>query len=107
MADRDPVQLAFGTALGLKTKPLSEISQDIGEYHFIFNTIPAPVIREAEIRLMRPDVTIIDIASAPGGVDFTACKSREINARLCPGLPGAYAPKAAAEILLKAVMKSL
>lgn len=107
VADRDPVQLAFGTALGLKTKPLSEISQDIGEYHFIFNTIPAPVIREAEIRLMRPDVTIIDIASAPGGVDFTACKSREINARLCPGLPGAYAPKAAAEILLKAVMKSL
>ena len=90
VADRDPVQLAFGTALGLKTKPLSEISQDIGEYHFIFNTIPAPVIREAEIRLMRPDVTIIDIASAPGGVDFTACKSREINARLCPGLPGAY-----------------
>ena len=107
VADRDAVQLAFGTALGLKTKPLSEISQDIGEYHFIFNTIPAPVIREAEIRLMRPDVTIIDIASAPGGVDFTACKSREINARLCPGLPGAYAPKAAAEILLKAVMKSL
>lgn len=106
-ADRDPIKLATAHAFGLETVPLSELSSQIGQYNFIFNTIPAPILNENLIRSMNPDVTIIDIASAPGGVDFKACECHDRNAKLCLGLPGAYAPKAAAEILSKAILKTL
>jgi len=48
-------------------------------------------------------VVIIDIASAPGGCDYTYCKKKGIHAKLCPGLPGQYAPKTSGEILAKAI----
>ncbi len=56
---------------------------------------------------MNPDVTIVDIASAPGGVDFDFCRQQNIRAKLCPGLPGIYAPQSSAEILFEAIVKSL
>jgi dipicolinate synthase subunit A len=40
---------------------------------------------------------VIDIASAPGGVDFEAAKQLGIAAKLCPGLPGKYSPRSAGE----------
>ncbi|MFR3070454.1 MAG: dipicolinate synthase, partial [Enterocloster sp.] len=48
--------------------------------------------------------TVIDIASAPGGEDFEACKRAGIRAKLCPGLPGRFSPLASAQILRDAVI---
>ena len=93
--------------MGFNTAALSDLSQTIGDYSFIFNTIPALVLNEELIRLMNPEVTIIDIASAPGGVDFEFCKKQRIRAKLCPGLPGIYAPETSGEILFEAIVKCL
>ncbi len=49
------------------------------------------------------EVTIIDIASSPGGVDYSATKEVGINATLCLGLPGKYSPKTSGEILVNAI----
>jgi len=65
------------------------------------------VIEKDLIRSMNPDVTIIDLASAPGGVDFGFCRQQNIRAKLCLGLPGIYAPQSSAEILYEAIVKSL
>ncbi|MDR2753333.1 MAG: dipicolinate synthase [Oscillospiraceae bacterium] len=72
-------------------------------FAYIFNTVPAPVLGEARLRRTQPEVTIIDIATAPGGVDFAAAKTLARNARLCPGLPGQYAPRSAGEHIAQTV----
>jgi dipicolinate synthase subunit A len=66
-------------------------------FMYIFNTAPALVLGEALLEGAAPEATIIDIAAAPGGVDFEAAKQLGLCAKLCPGLPGKYAPRAAGE----------
>lgn len=107
IANRKEAALTLADSMGFDTRALNHISGDIGTYQFIFNTIPANVFEKDLILAMDPNVTIIDIASAPGGVDFDFCKQRNIRAKLCPGLPGIYAPGASAEILFEAIVKCL
>lgn len=107
ITDRKDAKLTLASSMGFDTIALSDLSQNIGEFTYIFNTIPALVLNEDLIRLINPDVTIIDIASAPGGVDFDFCKEQNIRAKLCPGLPGIYAPETSGEILFEAIVKCL
>ena len=107
VADRKESQLVLAGSMGFHTCQLSGLFSDLGKYFYIFNTIPASVFEKDSILLMNPEVTIIDIASAPGGVDFNFCKEQGIRAKLCPGLPGIYGPQASAEILFEAIVKHL
>ncbi|WP_024292347.1 dipicolinate synthase subunit DpsA [Lacrimispora indolis] len=107
VAGRKETQLAAADSMGLHTRPLSDLALGLGDYQFIFNTIPALILEKDLINSMDPDVTIIDIASAPGGVDFDFCRQQNIRAKLCPGLPGIYAPGSSAEILFEAIVKYL
>ncbi|MDR0531369.1 MAG: dipicolinate synthase [Oscillospiraceae bacterium] len=66
-------------------------------FQYVFNTIPAMVLGELMLNALPREAVIIDIASAPGGVDFTVAKQLGIAAKLCPGLPGKYAPRSAGE----------
>lgn len=73
-------------------------------YQFIFNTVPALIADRQFLQEQKSTVTIIDIASAPGGVDYQACKELGITAKNCLSLPGKYAPKTSAYILAESVM---
>ena len=66
-------------------------------FAYIFNTIPALVLGDDLLRNAAPEVTVIDIAAAPGGVDFKLAEELGLCAKLCPGLPGKYAPRASGE----------
>lgn len=66
-------------------------------FSYVFNTIPALVLGEPLLQSAAPEMVIIDIASAPGGVDYGAAKQLGLTAKLCPGLPGKYAPRASGE----------
>ncbi len=107
IAGRKETQLVQAASMGFHARALCDLSPVIGDYEFIFNTIPALIIEKELIQSMNPDVTIVDIASAPGGVDFDFCRQQNIRAKLCPGLPGIYAPQSSAEILFEAIVKSL
>lgn len=86
---------------------LGDFEAQAEAFDFVFNTIPAPVVSEELLARMKPFVTIIDIASAPGGIDFTAAKRLGIQALLCPGLPGKYAPASSAKIIKETIEKIL
>ena len=81
--------------------------EHMGTYDIIFNTVPALVLTEELLRNVRPETVIIDIASRPGGVDFNYCQKKGLHARLCLGLPGKYAPKSAAGILMEVIRKTI
>ena len=72
-------------------------------FSYIFNTIPAPVLGEPLLGAVAPEATIVDIAAAPGGVDFDLAKELGLCAKLCPGLPGKYAPRASGESVAQTV----
>lgn len=86
-----------------KAGSLKEFKALAGEFDFIFNTIPAFVLTEEVLKKMKSCVTIIDIASAPGGVDFQAAQRLGIDAALCPGLPGKYAPLSSARAIKRLI----
>ena len=84
-----------------------ELAMALQESDFIFNTIPAMVLPKALLGYVRRDALILDMASAPGGVDYEACKELGISAALLPGLPGKYAPASSAEILAEKIERTL
>lgn len=84
---------------------LKEFFTCIGEYYFIFNTIPSVILTKDILVHVNPQTRILDIASAPGGVDYAAAKELNIPAILCPGLPGKYAPLSSAQAILRCIEK--
>jgi len=100
---RRPEHLARITELNLIPVPFAGMSHYLGEADVIFNTIPVPVLTGAVLDKVPPGALIIDLASAPGGVDFQRAANIGVKAILAPGLPGKVAPKTAGRILAKVI----
>ena len=100
IAARSSEALAYAEAAGLAVITLPYIKCVIPSCHFIFNTIPALVLTRDCLEYANRNVTILDIASAPGGVDYSYTAEHNLNARLCPSLPGKVAPRTSADILV-------
>ncbi|CUX40460.1 dipicolinate synthase subunit DpsA [Clostridium sp. C105KSO13] len=82
---------------------LEDFKKSAEDFDFIFNTIPALVVLSDTLKVMKPSVTIIDISSAPGGVDYKSAKTLGKSAALCPGLPGKYSPASSAKALRESI----
>ena len=104
---RNDQKLAAAFAFGLEIVNLKDLENITNKFDFIFNTVPELIVGKNLIDLMKKDVVIIDISSAPGGVDFDYCKMLGINANLCLGLPGKFSPETSANILFDAIIKGL
>lgn len=100
VAARSEDDLAYAQAAGYSTVFLNNMKELLPSFHFIFNTIPSLILNQECLEAVSPDVVIIDIASAPGGVDFEYALNHGINAKLCLGIPGKVAPRTSADILL-------
>ena len=99
VAARRPSQLAMAQAWNLKTCSLEDLGARIGKFDLIFNSIPSKVLTAELLAKTKAEVLIIDLASAPGGVDFTAATQLKREAILALGLPGKVAPQTAGQIL--------
>lgn len=107
VAARRPEHLARITELNLTPVPFSDMPDYLGEADVIFNTIPVPVLTGEVLDKVSPGTPVIDLASAPGGVDFQRAESVGVKAVLAPGLPGKVAPKTAGRILAKVIIRLL
>ncbi|HHU31601.1 MAG TPA: dipicolinate synthase subunit DpsA [Clostridia bacterium] len=99
VAVRKEADLARGFVQGYKTVTYPNLTQYLPTFDVIFNTVPALILDSSKIALLNRNCLIIDIASSPGGVDFSAAEKLGIQAILAPGLPGKVAPKTAGQIL--------
>lgn len=72
----------------------------------IFSTPPERVLDESVLRYAEPDAMIIDLASAPFGVDIEAAHGLNLRAWREPKLPGRYCPFSAARALLQAIIRA-
>ena len=81
-----------------------DISKNVSDKDFIFNTIPHLVFNNKVLKNVNKKCIIIDIAQAPGGVDYSFARNINLKAFYCPGLPGRVAPYTAAEIIKEAIL---
>ena len=65
----------------------------------IFNTVPSRILTRAVLQTLGKECIIIDLASAPGGVDLVAAKELGIPTIWATALPGKCAPESAGIIL--------
>lgn len=73
----------------------------------IINTVPKLLLDKINLNYTKKDVYIIDIASAPYGVDFECAKDKKIKYTILKGIPGKVAPKTAGTILANKINKIL
>ena len=102
LAARDPAQRDWAESLGCRTVT-PEAAPGPG-YAAVFNTVPAPLFGAAELAAFGP-VPLIELAGAPGGFDRAAAAALGNPVRVESGVPGRYAPLAAARIIRDEIMK--
>ena len=68
-------------------------------YDVIYNTVPHWLFDRSFLKSVDKSTFIIDLASAPGGVDISAAKELGSNVRWAASLPGKYAPVSAGRLI--------
>ncbi|MGE5371294.1 MAG: dipicolinate synthase subunit DpsA [Solirubrobacterales bacterium] len=106
-ASRDNAELARAFEMGCLRLNLERLTEGLNEAEIIFNTIPAPVLTSEVLKSLNPDALIIDLASTPGGTDFSAANHYGIKAILAPGLPGKVAPRMAGGVLAEVIPRMI
>ena len=99
VAARKYAHLAWAEGFGFGTEHTGELKGWLCGYDLIVNTVPALVLGEAELRELKEECVVIDLASLPGGVDFQAAKALGVKAAQALSLPGKVAPATAAVYL--------
>ena len=75
----------------------------LGEMDVIFNTVPKVLLHRDNLRYVRKDCVLIDMASKPFGVDFDASRDEGLTVIWAPSLPGRVAPVTAARYIYETV----
>ena len=107
VAARNYAQLALAHSMSLNTQPLSPLAGWLCSYDLIINTIPAPVLGAKELHDTKEDCLILDLASAPGGVDRSAANIQTRCIIHAPGLPGKVAPATAGRAIQRTIYHML
>ena len=107
VAARNVDSLAYFEILGCKTKQIKEGSlwsrEFMHGYDIIFNTVPAWLFDRSFLENADKKTLIIELASAPGGVDICAARELSSNVLWASSLPGKYAPYSAGKLIAECV----
>lgn len=99
--------LAWIQAWGCQSLRTGALTGALDRFDLIFNTAPALVLDGPRLREIRSDCVIIDLASAPGGVDREEARRLGRQVICAPGLPGKVAPRTAAAAIRDSVYHTL
>lgn len=103
-AARKKADLMQMRAFGVQPLTYREIGR---KFDLIFNTVPAKVLTSPVLMQQTRDTLIIELASAPGGIDLKRAEELHLHVIDAPSLPGRVAPKTAAEYIKEAVYNIL
>ncbi len=73
----------------------------------VFNTVPHWIFTREVLAALAPETLLIDLASAPGGVDGEAARGLSRSVIFALSLPGKYSPDTAGEIIAETVLSLL
>lgn len=96
--------LAEINSSGMKAIYTKDIAKTGSEYDAVVNTVPSRIINKAEIDSFKDGCCIIEVASAPYGVDIEAATQASIDLVIAGSLPGKVAPKTAGIIIAESII---
>ena len=79
--------------------PFSELKEKEQSFDAVINTVPAKVLGREEMENLPSGCLLVEIASAPFGIDFQAAKEFALTVIKANSLPGKTAPKTSGEII--------
>lgn len=92
---------------GCNALNISELSSRAKDFDVIINTVPQHIIFEDTLKNINKTTKIIELASAPYGLDFDLARKYGVDVIKAFGLPGKYTPKTAGEIIGKRIEEYL
>jgi dipicolinate synthase subunit A len=69
----------------------------------IFNTVPNRIFVGDALDSIPRNCLFVDLASAPGGIDFATAEQRGLRAIWATALPGKYSPETAGVMIAETV----
>ncbi len=92
---------------GFKAYFINDFASICSQFDVTVNTVPAKIIGKEILEQMKKDSLLIEIASAPFGVDFDSAKQLGINTIKAGSLPGRMSPKSAGEIICNTIINHI
>lgn len=106
-AARKISDLAWIQAYGFRSLDINDMLYDLKDFDIIINTVPQTIINERELKHMNSDVLLIDLASAPGGIDSKAAVNMGLKFVWALALPGKVAPSSSAKFIKETIYNIL
>lgn len=94
-------------AEGFRSADTAVLGPAVERADILVNTVPETLLTESLLHAARETAVLLELASAPGGIDAAAAKEQGKRYLRAPGLPGKYAPDRAAAVLRDAVYEML
>lgn len=102
---RKQKDIALIKTMGYNEVDLKDIDTVLDKMDVIINTIPSIILNEERLKRLKKDVCIIDLASAPGGVDFEFAKELNLNVCWYLSVPSKVFPLSAAIYIKSTINK--
>lgn len=94
---------AWVKAFFCRAYDIASLREHIGEFDCIFNTVPSMVVGRSELSQVNAEAVVIELASAPYGVDMSCAEELGVRVYLAPSLPGKNMPKTAGKIIYEII----
>ena len=98
-AARKDEDLAWIRAYGHNETNINTLSDNLGEFDIIINTVPHLILNKERLQYVKEDCLLIDLASNPGGIDKKEVKEKNLKLIWALALPGKVAPVTTAEFI--------
>lgn len=107
LAARKYADLAWAQVWGCGVERSDQLTGWLCSYDLVVNTVPAPILGREELSDLKPGALVIDLASKPGGVDFTTASELGVKVVWALSLPGKTAPVTAGLAIQSAIYNIL
>ena len=91
-------------ASSMEYKHFDVLSTENNDFDVVINTVPVKVLGDAQLSKLNSDCILVEVASAPFGIDFQSAKENAFKVIKAGSLPGKVAPKTAGEIIGRSIL---
>lgn len=100
---RKKEDIAWIKAYGYYPIELNNLTENLNKFDIIFNTIPAIILKEEQLKNIKKECLYVELASPPGGIDVEQAKKMGLKYILAQSLPGKVAPTTSAEFIKETI----
>ena len=91
-------------ASSMEYKHFDVLATESNDFDVVINTVPVKVLGDAQLSKLNSDCILVEVASAPFGIDFQSAKEKAFKVIKAGSLPGKVAPKTAGEIIGRSIL---